>query len=215
MSDHETSAGGEARKLQSVIAAAAQRSQGRSLDEAIDLLQVGLTMAGLQAPTTTWLDAVAREAVAGRVYVVATDALLLDLDQTPESQALQDAPADLTMTCATAAPNLPTTTTPAQPSEYEATAPDASMSTARVDGAPSLRRQPVGAALNRSALWAFAGLAGLALILMLGDRRRKSAKPKNLRPLQPGKRHGRVPRLSDDRHDGRKLDATDPLAARQ
>lgn len=80
MSENKGSAGAEARKLQSVIASAAQRSQGRPLEEAIDLLQVGLTMAGLRAPTTSWLDAVAREAVVGRPYIVATDALLLDLD---------------------------------------------------------------------------------------------------------------------------------------
>lgn len=82
-----------------MISSVASRSRGRSMEEAADRLRVELTMAGLHPPTTTWLDAVAREAVLGHSYVVSTDADLVD--RTVEREALEDAPAELAISAPT------------------------------------------------------------------------------------------------------------------
>src|SRR3954447_1365316 len=98
MSEQEPSANEGARRLQAVIDSVARRSLGRPLDETVRLLRDRLSDAGLAAPPPSWVDAVAREAVSGRSYIVATDAQLLGLDETPGARALQEAPATLTIT---------------------------------------------------------------------------------------------------------------------
>jgi hypothetical protein len=60
--------------LQQAVVEVAAASEGASVEATIGLLAAAITARGLAVPPTSWLEAVAYEAVGGRTYVVSAAA---------------------------------------------------------------------------------------------------------------------------------------------
>jgi len=83
-----------AAQRQAIIAETVRTHAGAPIDEIIEVLRERMTARGLQPPPGKWLDAVARDASAGRTYVESyealadsgTDAPTLHPDASPEAR---------------------------------------------------------------------------------------------------------------------------------
>ncbi len=61
--------------MQQVVNEVAASSEGASVATTMDRLLTGMVTRGLEPPPASWLEAVAHDAVAGRVYVVSEEAV--------------------------------------------------------------------------------------------------------------------------------------------
>ena len=86
-------------ELQRIIDELARRGEGRSIAAARAELAVRLQEGGLAPPSESWLDAVAREAVHGRSYVLdAAHSRVEMVDDSDAGAIWRDAPADVPTT---------------------------------------------------------------------------------------------------------------------
>jgi hypothetical protein len=95
--------GRSAQTLQDVIVRVAEQSAGQPISVVRDRVVQALRDNGFTAPSKSWVDAVAREAVHGQAYAVSLETLAGHALATAEDKRLEDAPADLPVTSATAA----------------------------------------------------------------------------------------------------------------
>jgi hypothetical protein len=83
-------------ELQAIIVELARHGGARSIATTRAELAARLDEAGIPVPSTSWLDAVAREAMHGRVYVLdAEHSPVEETDDPALSEALSEAPAEL------------------------------------------------------------------------------------------------------------------------
>ncbi len=84
-------------RLQMLIAGIAERSEGRPIAEVRSEVRRTVREAGLTVPSESWVDAVTREAVNGRMYVVSLEASGGAPVESPSVRHLESAPARLTV----------------------------------------------------------------------------------------------------------------------
>ena len=137
-------------ELRRIIADVARHSQDRSIATTRAELTVRLTEAGIDIPSESWLDALAREATHGRSYILDTEDSARDRRDDPAwSQALQEAPANLATQASPPGSEAAPATSEAAPSPSSGARPESTRH-ALPAGAPHrwvLAVLPVGLAL--------------------------------------------------------------------
>jgi hypothetical protein len=151
-------------ELQAIIVELVRHGCNRSIATTRAELAARLREAGIAIPSASWLDAVAREAMHGTVYVLNAEHSPVEVTDDPAvSKALSEAPADLAVSHPTL--QQPRTSEPLAASQTE------------------VSRRSRFAALRRGDLVALA-VVGAAVVFAVVQRVRGSATPSDLDKLE-------------------------------
>ncbi len=102
-------------RLRRIIDDVARHSAHRSIGTTRSELAARLSEAGIAVPSESWLDALAREAVHGRSYILDTEASETEQEDDPAlARALEEAPANLAAEIITGPGAAPSTAGPSE-----------------------------------------------------------------------------------------------------